>query len=256
MGVLILKIKEVTPEKIPQRFSTFWQEHVKRHRDYLRSQRGSVKTRSSQEKDNTMTLLEEVRNVLNVASSDEDGLEDTFLQTLFEKARHDSDYADILRWTGKPALSQSSATLHRMLSRTTTNNNHEKSVTILDAIRNSTQFPITEEVATSPSKNYTRTISEEDKVMNNDNLYKQAKMIQRSRSIGTGLSRRRRQILSKRLKRVQIEVPKTNNQVEQTCVTTEPLEETSMAEKCESVSTENHPKNNSEGGLENLSSEN
>ena len=36
MGVIILRIKEVTPEKIPQRFSSFWQEHVKTHRNYLR----------------------------------------------------------------------------------------------------------------------------------------------------------------------------------------------------------------------------
>ena len=137
MGVVILWIKEVTPEKVPQRFSSFWQEHVKAHRNYLRAQRGSIKTKSHHERENTLTLLEEVRDVLNVVDSDEDGLEDTFLQNLFEKARNDTDYADILRATGKPAPIQNPISLKRMISRrvTVAHKSDGRSMSILDAIR-------------------------------------------------------------------------------------------------------------------------
>ena len=72
MGVVILKVKEVTPERIPQRFSTFWHEHVSRHRRHLRSLRGSVKGADRQQrKENTLSLLEEVREVLQSNATDE-----------------------------------------------------------------------------------------------------------------------------------------------------------------------------------------
>ena len=216
MGVVILRIKEVTPEKIPQRFSSFWQEHVKTHRNYLREQyRGSMRTKSNLDRENTLTLLEEVRDVLNVVgdSEMEDGLEDTFLHTLFEKARHDVDYADILRATGKPAPIHHPMGLQRMMSRrvTVAADKENRSMSILDIMRGSNRFKVKDDFATSPSKNFVRSDSNEaDTNPTHETLYKQAKMIQRSRSIGTGLSRRRRHKLSKKIKQVQIKSPNSN----------------------------------------------
>ena len=218
MGVVILRIKEVTPEKIPQRFSSFWQEHVKTHRNYLREQyRGSMRTKSKQDRENTLTLLEEVRDVLNVVgdSQTEDGLEDTFLHTLFEKARHDVDYADILRATGKPAPIHHPMPLQRLMSRrvTVANDKENRSMSILDIMRSSSRFKVKDDFGTGPAKNFVRSDShhEDGEInTNHETLYKQAKMIQRSRSIGTGLSRRRRHKLSKKIKQVQIQSPDTN----------------------------------------------
>jgi hypothetical protein len=36
-GFGILRLKEVTPEKIPQRFSSFWKRDVRAHRDFYRT---------------------------------------------------------------------------------------------------------------------------------------------------------------------------------------------------------------------------
>ena len=36
-GWAILKLKEVTPSKIPQHFSSFWKQDLKVHRDYLKT---------------------------------------------------------------------------------------------------------------------------------------------------------------------------------------------------------------------------
>ena len=36
-GVLILRLKEVTPTKVPQKFQHFWREDVKAHRDYYKT---------------------------------------------------------------------------------------------------------------------------------------------------------------------------------------------------------------------------
>jgi len=36
-GVLILRLKEVTPEKIPQKFSNFWRKDIKAHRNYYKT---------------------------------------------------------------------------------------------------------------------------------------------------------------------------------------------------------------------------
>ena len=215
MGVIILRIKEVTPEKIPQRFSSFWQEHVKTHRNYLREQyRGSMRTKSKQDRENTLTLLEEVRDVLNVVgdSETEDGLEDTFLHNLFEKARHDVDYADILRATGKPAPIQQPMPLQRFMSRrvTVANDKENRSMSILDIMRGSNRFKVKDDFGTGPAKHFVRTDSHNEDTEANathETLYNQAKMIQRSRSIGTGLSRRRRHKLSKKIKQVQIKNP-------------------------------------------------
>jgi hypothetical protein len=253
MGVVILRIKEVTPDKIPQRFSSFWQQHVKTHRNYLREQRGSIKTRSYPDRENTMTLLEEVRDVLNVVDSEEDGLEDTFLHSLFEKARHDAEYTDILRATGKPApIHKNSMALEKMLSRrvTVANNNEDRSMSILDAMRGSKQFSAKDDFATSPSKHFVKSTSDEsDKNSNNKTLYNQAKMIQRSRSIGTGLSRRRRHKLSTKINQTQVNAQQTKTQPEQVTNITEPIKEETQPDKSESeLNTEKErPSNDPEG---------
>ena len=243
MGVIILRIKEVTPEKIPQRFSSFWQEHVKTHRSYLREQyRGSMKSKSKQDGDNTLTLLEEVRDVLNVVgdSETEDGLEDTFLHTLFEKARHDVDYADILRATGKPAPIQHPLPLQRLMSRrvTVANDKENRSMSILDIMRGSNRFKVKDDFGTGVVKQFVRSDSHnEDAEANatNETLYKQAKMIQRSRSIGTGLSRRRRHKLSKKIKQVQIKSPEATNglNTEEEKIVNKQINETDIEEKQE-----------------------
>ena len=38
-GVLILRLKEVTPTKVPQKFQHFWRNDVKAHRDYYKAVR-------------------------------------------------------------------------------------------------------------------------------------------------------------------------------------------------------------------------
>ena len=243
MGVIILRIKEVTPEKIPQRFSSFWQEHVKTHRNYLREQyRGSMRTKSKADKENTLTLLEEVRDVLNVVgdSEKEDGLEDTFLHTLFEKARHDVDYADILRATGKPAPIRHPMPLERLMSRrvTVANDKENRSMSILDIMRGSNRFKAKDDFGTGVAKHFVRSDShneDADANATHETLYKQAKMIQRSRSIGTGLSRRRRHKLSKKIKQVQIQSPLATNGLnkEEEGKINEPINETDLEGKQE-----------------------
>ena len=220
MGVVILRIKEVTPDKIPQRFSSFWQQHVRTHRNYTRSQQRSVKYRKRPEHENTLTLLQEVRNVLNVEDSEDDGLEDTFLQTIFEQARNDKDYLDILRATGKPApINQPWSSFHKQRSRrcTEANNNEGRSLDILD-----TRF----------LNNFTRSTSNDPNNTNNGNLYMQAKII-RSRSIGTGLSRRGRHKRSKKTKQVTIdnERPIEHKQFPTTCLKTTKINEEEIREK-------------------------
>ena len=236
MGVVILRIKEVTPDKIPQRFSSFWQQHVRTHRNYTRSQQRSVKNRKRPEHENTLTLLQEVRNVLNVEDSEDDGLEDTFLQTIFEQARNDKDYLDILRATGKPApIKQPWASFHRQRSRrcTEANNNEGRSLDILDTMRDSKLFESRGDIATSFSNNFTRSTSNEPNNTKNGKLYMQAKIIKRSRSIGTGLSRRGRHKRSKKLKQVKIdnERPIEHEQFPATCLKSSMINEEDILEK-------------------------
>ena len=38
-GVLILRLKEVAPTKVPQKFQHFWRNDVKAHRDYYKAVR-------------------------------------------------------------------------------------------------------------------------------------------------------------------------------------------------------------------------
>ena len=76
-GIAILRLKEVTPDKIPQTFSEFWKTDVK-------SRRGKYSRLDEDE-----ALLEEGK---------EFGLDGTIIQGLFEEAQKDEDMRQIQRW--------------------------------------------------------------------------------------------------------------------------------------------------------------
>ena len=94
-GVLILMLKEVTPEKIPQKFSEFWRHDVRAHRNYY-------KTLTKAETDSNYQLLAEMRNIIGDKSKEDEGLEGTFLQSMFERAAHDGDFINICQWVSIP----------------------------------------------------------------------------------------------------------------------------------------------------------
>ena len=85
-GWAILRLKEVTPQKIPQQFSSFWTKDVKVHRDYLSTVR---------DKNANKTLLEEARQVLGIGETNDHGLENTFIHTLYDKVEQDGDFLNI-----------------------------------------------------------------------------------------------------------------------------------------------------------------
>ena len=76
-GIAILRLKEVTPDKIPQTFSEFWKTDV-------RSRRGKYSRLEDEE-----ALLEEGK---------EYGLDGTIIQGLFEEAQKDEDMNHIRKW--------------------------------------------------------------------------------------------------------------------------------------------------------------
>lgn len=90
-GVLILRLKEVTPAKIPQKFSDFWRKDIKAHRNYYKTLK----------KEDNQKLLNELRAV-GLAKTPNDGLEGTFLQSMFERATQDSDLINIKEWVSLP----------------------------------------------------------------------------------------------------------------------------------------------------------
>lgn len=76
-GIVILRIKEVAPDKMPQTFSDFWKTDVKARRGkYSRL-------------DDDDGLMEEGK---------EYGLDGTVIQGLFEEAQKDEDMKQIQRW--------------------------------------------------------------------------------------------------------------------------------------------------------------
>ena len=87
-GWAILRIKEVTPERVPQRFSRFWTNDVKVHRTCL-------------QKGNT-DLLDEAREAMGIDESESYELEveryALLFDTLFERVEQDDDYINILEW--------------------------------------------------------------------------------------------------------------------------------------------------------------
>ena len=88
-GWAILRLKEVTPQKIPQQFSSFWTKDVKIHRDYMKT---------IDHKKSNHTLLDETREALGIPNTGECGLENTFLHTLYDKVEQESDYMNITQW--------------------------------------------------------------------------------------------------------------------------------------------------------------
>ena len=76
-GIAILRLKEVTPDKIPQTFSDFWKTDV-------RSRRGKY------------NRLDEENGLVEEALSY--GLDGTVIQNLFEEAQKDEDMKQIKRW--------------------------------------------------------------------------------------------------------------------------------------------------------------
>ena len=79
-GVLILRLKEVTPAKVPQKFSHFWRTDVKAHREYYRAiKKGEGK---KQEMPGSIGDNEKAPNT-------GDGAE--FLQSIFDRAEEDED---------------------------------------------------------------------------------------------------------------------------------------------------------------------
>jgi len=91
-GVAILRLKEVTPEKIPQKFSNFWRRDIKAHRNYYKTL-----TKEDNEK-----LLSELQ-AMGLSKKPTEGLEGTFLQSMFERASQDSDLINIKDWVAMPS---------------------------------------------------------------------------------------------------------------------------------------------------------
>ena len=83
-GWAILRLKEVTPEKIPQQFSSFWRKDVKLHREHVNTV-----------KDKNQTIVEEAREVLGVRKTSDGNLEKTFVDTIFHKVKQDGEYINI-----------------------------------------------------------------------------------------------------------------------------------------------------------------
>ena len=92
-GVLILRLKEVTPEKIPQKFAHFWREDIKTHRNYNR--------RIRKEDAAAAGLLTELNSSMKSREA-ENQLEGTFLHSMFERAATDTDLINIRHWVAMP----------------------------------------------------------------------------------------------------------------------------------------------------------
>ena len=88
-GWAILRLKEVTPQKIPQKYSSFWTQDVRVHRDYMKTWG---------KKDVNQNLIDEARQVLGIGPKLDHTLENTFMNTLFEKVDEDANYLNITRW--------------------------------------------------------------------------------------------------------------------------------------------------------------
>ena len=111
-GVLILKLKEVTPEKVPQKFSHFWRTDVKAHRDYYKAiRKGDAKAGGS---DKEAAL--------------EQGQGENMLQSMWERAEADQDVINIRHWVNMPSATRYTEHSHYQY--------HIKRCTFLSAIYN------------------------------------------------------------------------------------------------------------------------
>ncbi|XP_023322708.1 uncharacterized protein LOC111697066 isoform X1 [Eurytemora carolleeae] len=106
-GVFILHVKEVTPEKIPQKFSDFWRKDVKAHRNYY-------KTLS---KEDHQTILNELQK-MGIAKREDEGLEGTFLQNMFE-VDAEVDRINIKDWVTVPPSTLPNQSYHKTKVRQT-----------------------------------------------------------------------------------------------------------------------------------------
>ena len=95
-GIIILKLKEVTPEKIPQNFSNFWKRDVKIHRDYFQTMKTNNESGAAEQ------LLQEARETLGIGKSEDDEIEGTFLHGMFERAQEENDKINIKEWVTLP----------------------------------------------------------------------------------------------------------------------------------------------------------
>jgi len=86
-GVFILRLKEVTPEKVPQKFAHFWKEDIKAHRTYSRKIRKGDPLEKKLKRANTPSEIQ---------------LEGTFLQSMFERAAQDEELINIRQWVAMP----------------------------------------------------------------------------------------------------------------------------------------------------------
>ena len=84
-GVLILKLKEVTPEKIPQQFSNFWRKDVRVHRDYYKAVRKGDEKR--------LPAWSSCNNV-----KEDENVNANMLETMWMRAEHDEDLQNIRHW--------------------------------------------------------------------------------------------------------------------------------------------------------------
>ena len=100
-GIAILKLKEVTPDKIPQTFSNFWKRDVKAHREYYKTV-----TKDS-------NLFHQVKQVLGIINQPEEeiGLEGTFIQSMYDKAYNEADFINIRNWIATPPASTDPVTV-------------------------------------------------------------------------------------------------------------------------------------------------
>ena len=96
-GWVVLRLKEVAPQKIPQKCSSFWTHDIKAHREYERTV-----------VEKNRTLLDEARKALDIQKTDDTTLEESFVHTIYEKIEQDKDYINIKEWATRiPKISSS-----------------------------------------------------------------------------------------------------------------------------------------------------
>jgi uncharacterized hydrophobic protein (TIGR00341 family) len=94
-GVLILKLKEVTPAKIPQKFAHFWRKDVRAHRNYNKKIR----------KGDRHGLLKDMQIGVGDGKTNQAGesVEGPILHSMFERAAADEDLINIRQWVSMPS---------------------------------------------------------------------------------------------------------------------------------------------------------
>lgn len=96
-GILLLKLKEVTPDKIPQTFSTFWKEDIKVHRSYNQIVRGGRGNLSEE-------ILKEAKVVLGADAMSDQDYANTFMNNALAKAQEETSRINIKEWVSMPPI--------------------------------------------------------------------------------------------------------------------------------------------------------